>query len=215
MNERETAVHFYEMLTGVFNDEQSKVIRYVCFAALSIGIAWAGFNYFRTTVLADTKIPIDEGLFQTPVASRNDAAIQRVVDLARTIDTMRSAGSSIAATISGIHNMPFNTDPETIIDPFDTAPIPADVPQVQEAPSVAPMTVRMIMTADDGQRIAVVDAGGKKAVVLRRGDEIPGGGGFVRAIRPDGITVIVNKQEVKYEVPEIPIFTEIKSTRRK
>lgn len=215
MNEREAAVHFYEMLTGVFNDDQSKLIRYVCFIVLFVGMAWAGFNYFRVSVLADTTTPLDEDMFQDTRLPSNEATLQRIVDLAQTVDTMRSAGRSIAATISGIHNMPFNLDPvENMLDPFsatDTGAGTAPSAPVQETPRAVPMTVRMIMTADDGQRIAVVDAGGKKAVVLKRGDEVPGGGGFVRAIRPNGITVIVNKQEVKYEVPKIPIFTEIKT----
>ena len=68
----------------------------------------------------------------------------------------------------------------------------------------------MIMTTNGGQRIAVVDAGGKKAVVVKRGDKLPGEQGFVSSIRPEGITVIFNKKEVKYEIPEISKFGEIK-----
>lgn len=208
MNEREAAVHFYEMLTGVFNDDQSKIIRYVCFAVLAVGILWAGFNYFRASILADTETPLDESMFQDTRVPGNEAAIQRVVELARTVDNIRSAGTNIAATINGIHNMPFNTDPVGgELDPFSTVNTPAPS-TAQEIPKAGPLTVKMIMTADDGRRIAVVDAGGKKAVVLRRGDEVPGGGGFVRAIRPNGITVIFNKQEVKYDVPEIPIYND-------
>ena len=219
MNEREAAVHFYEMLTGVFNDDQSKLIRYVCFAVLFVGMVWAGFNYFRAIVLADTETPLDEDMFQDTRPPGNEAALQRVVDLAQTLDTMRSAGSSIAATLNGIHSMPFN------LDPVMPETMPASVPetdnvyippaQVPEANHAVPMTVRMIMTDENGRRIAVVDAGGKRAVVLKRGDEVPGGGGFVRSIRPDGITVIVDKKEVKYEVPKIPIFTEIKTPGKK
>ena len=114
--------------------------------------------------------------------------------------------------------MPFNTDPEGgIIDPFGaTGTGVSSVPSAtgQETPSSAPLTVKMIMTADDGKKIAVVDAGGVKALVLKRGDEIPGGG-FVRSIRPNGITVIVNKQEVKYDVPEVPKYNAIGKPRNK
>ena len=215
MNEREAAVHFYEMLTGVFNDDQSKLIRYVCFAVLFVGMAWAGFNYFRASVLADTGTPLDEDMFQDTRPPSNEAALQRIVDLAQTVDTMRNAGRSIAATIDGIHNMPFNTDPEAgELEPFsEISAVPSALPQ--EEPQAGPMTVRMIMTADDGQRIAVVDAGGEKAAVLRRGDEVPGGGGFISAIRPNGITVIFNKKEVKYEVPEIPVRSKIRGSKKK
>ena len=216
MNEREAAVHFYEMLTGVFNDDQSKIIRYVCFAVLFAGMLWAGFNYFRASVLADTNTPIDEDLFQDTIMPGNEAAIQRIVDLAQTVDTMRRGGDTIAATLDGIHNMPFNADPEAReLDPFSlNSDAPPAVP-AQEAPKAGPVTVKMIMTADDGQKIAVVDAGGEKAAVLRRGDEIPGGGGFITAIRPNGITVIFNKQVLKYEVPEIPKYDKINGTKKK
>ena len=219
MNEREAAVHFYEMLTGVFNDNQSKTVRYICFTVLFIGMVWAGFNYFRASILANTDVPIDQDLFQDTVMPTNEAAFQRVVELAQTIDNVRNLGATIAATLDGIHNMPFNVDPEGgELDPFSTtgtgvSSVPSD--STQESPKAGPMTVKMIMTADDGQRIAVVDTGGKKAVVLRRGDEVPGGGGFIRAIRPNGVTVIVNKQEVKYDVPEIPKFEEIQKPGKK
>ena len=223
MNDREAAVHFYEMLTGVFNDNQSKTVRDVCFAVLFVGMVWAGFNYFRASMLANTDVPIDPDLFQDTIMPTNEAAFQRVVELAQTIDNVRTSGATIAATLDGIHNMPFNVDPEGgELDPFgatgtgvSNVPSSSTSTSGQETPKAGPMTVKMIMTADDGQRIAVVDTGGKKAVVLRRGDEVPGGGGFIRAIRPNGVTVIVNKQEVKYDVPEIPKFEEIQKPGKK
>ena len=205
MNEREAAVHFYEMLTGVFDDNESKIVRIICFAVLFLGMIWAGFHYFRATVLANTEQPLDPDMFQDVAMPGNDAALKRIVDLARTVDSMRSAGTTIAQTLEGIHNLPFNVNPEG-------GELAGTVNQTQQnAPS--PLSVRMIMTADDGQKIAVVDGGGKKAVVLRRGDEIPGGGGFVSSIRPDGITVIINKQEVKYDVPEIPKYNDFKTSK--
>ena len=208
MNERERAQHFYEMLTGVFNDEQSKIIRYVCFAVLFAGMMWAGFNYFRASILADTDKPLDPDMFQDAVQiPRNDAALQRIADLAQTVDAMRNVGSSLAGAMDRLHHMPFNLDPES--NPLDvvgdSVPGAVNVPSAPETPRQIPVKVKMIMTADNGDRIAVVDAGGVKSLVLRRGDEIPGGG-FVRSIRPDGITVIIDKQEVKYDVPEIPMY---------
>ena len=214
MDERERAVHFYEMLTGVFNDDQSKLIRYVCFAVLFVGMLWAGFNYFRASLLADTNTPLDPDMFQdTNTRPRNDSALQRIADLAQTVDSMRGAGTTLAAAMEGLHNMPFNLDPEIKpIDPFSKVTTPSEA--VQETPKSVPLKVKMIMTADNGQRIAVVDAGGVKALVLRMGDEIPGGG-FVRSIRQNGITVIVNQQEVKYDVPEIRKYNEIGMPRNK
>lgn len=217
MKEREAAVHFYEMLTGVFNDEQSKFIRYICFSVLFVGMLWAGYSYFRASVLSNTEVPIDPDMFHDARMPGNEAALQRIVDLAQTIDTMRHGASNIAATIDGIHSMPFNGAKTGILEPFIVPDTELNTaPQIQEeAPKAGPLTVKMIMTADDGDKIAVVDAGGKKAAVLRRGDEVPGGGGFVSAIKPNGITVIFNKQELKYEVPEIPIKTEVMTPKGK
>ena len=215
MNEREAAVHYYEMLTGVFNDDESKIIRYVCFAVLLAGIIWAGFNYFRASLLADTNTPINEDLFQDTRRPSNEAAIQRVVELARAVDTVRSAGVNIASTIEGIHNMPFNLDPEVRDIPAMSAPEFSPSAPVQEAQRIPMLNVKMIMTAENGQKIAVVDAGMKRALILKRGDRLPDDGGFVSAIRQNGITVIVNKKEIKYEIPEIPKYKEIGTKGRK
>ena len=216
MNERERAQHFYEMLTGVFDDEQSKIVRYICFGALFLGIRWAGWYYFRASILADTDTPIDPDMFSDVQVRRNDdSSLKRIVDLAQTIDTMRGAGTTIANTLEGIHNMPFNLEPQDNgIVPLTTPQTNLPQPQIQQeaAPQPGPVNVKMIMTAQNGQKIAVVDAGGKKAIVVRRGDELPNGGGFVRAIRENGITVIFNKQEVKYEITEIPKYDEFKKS---
>ncbi len=216
MNERERAVHFYEMLTGVFNDQQSKVIRYICFAVLFAGILWAGFNYFRAYLLSDTKTPLDPDMFQdTSIMPRNDAALQRIVDLAQTVDTMRSAGTTIVTAMESIHNMPFNLDPEGgTLDPFGASG--TGVSTTPSAPEQkAEITVKMIMITDNGERIAVIDVGGtEKDLVLRRGDEIPGRG-IVRSIKQDRITVITDKHEIDYiDVPEIPMLKIDKSCKK-
>ena len=152
MDEREAALHFYEMLTGVFNDDQSKVIRTVCFGALFIGMLWAGWHYFRASVLADTMTPLDPEMFQDIHSQRNDSALQRIVDLAQTVDAMRGAGETIAQTLAGINNMPFNLDREdTSGRPFAVPGAPGGAAQADDRPSAGPLTVRMIMTAKDGQ----------------------------------------------------------------
>ncbi|MBQ3402421.1 MAG: hypothetical protein IJG65_03460 [Synergistaceae bacterium] len=215
-NSRETAVHLYEVLTGVFNDEQSKIIRLSCFAVLFLGMVWAGFNYFRATILSDTTTPIDEELFQDTRPPSNEASIQRIVELARTVDTMRAGGEAIVYAVQAMHRMPFNLDPveySSVPSGTDasTAMLPPDVPPPGAAePQAGPLTVRMIMTAESGQKIAVVDAGGKSAVVVRKGDELPGNAGFVASITSNAITVIFNNKEVRYEISEIKKFDEIK-----
>ena len=76
------------------------------------------------------------------------------------------------------------------------------------------LSVKMIMTANDGKRLAVVDTVAEKAVVLRRGDRLPDDSGFVSSISPNGISVIVNRHEVKYEVPEIKKYGKIRGSRK-
>ena len=209
MNERETAQHFYEMLTGVFDDDQSKIIRYVCFGALFLGMLWAGWYYFRASILADTSKPLDPDMFVDVQPRRNDSSLKRIVDLAQTIDTMRSAGSTIAQTLQGMNHMPFNLDPEGgRTDPLAAAMSDSSASAQNTAPQAGIVNVKMIMTAKNGQKLAVVDAGGKKALVVKQGDELPNGGGFIRAIRDNGITIIFNKEEIKYDVPEIPKYDE-------
>ena len=217
MNERETAQHFYEMLTGVFDDEQSKIVRYICFGVLFLGILMAGWYYFRAHTLADTDTPLDPDMFVDVQPRGDDSALRRIVDLAQTIDTMRGAGTSIAQTLEGMHNMPFNLDPENVMLPFGTPPSgtpSAQTPQ-ETAPQAGPVNVKMIMTAKNGQKLAVVDAGGKKALVVKQGDELPNDGGYVRAIRDNGITVVFNQEEVKYDIAEIPKYDEFQKHGKK
>ncbi len=214
-SERERAVYFYEMLSGVYNDDNSKIIRYVCFVVLFLGMMWAGYNYFRATVLANTEVPIDPDMFADTVSNMpgNESALSRIADLAQAVDSMRSAGETIASTLDGIHNMPFNLDPEGSVSNLagtgaTMAPGTPGSQPPDNQPKAGPLTVRMIMTAENGQKIAVVDAGGKKAVVVRRGDKLPNEAGFVSSIKDREITVIFNKQETKYELPEIHRFDE-------
>ena len=108
---RENAQQFYEVLTGVFNDEQSKITRIVCFTVLLVGMLWGGFNYYRATVLADTSTPIDEDLFQDNYVPGNDASLNRIVDLAQAVDAMRLGGETLATAIDSMNRMPFNLDP--------------------------------------------------------------------------------------------------------
>ena len=221
MNERETAQHFYEMLTGVFDDEQSKIVRYICFGALALGIIWAGWYYFRASILSDTSTPIDPDMFSdVQVRRSDDSSLKRSVDLAQTIDTMRGAGTTIANTLEGIHNMPFNLDPEGGRTDSPLAPSIQDSPTQTAAPKAVPLNVRMIMTAKDGEKIALVDVGSGEAkiarsLIVRQGDELPDEGGVVSAIRESGVTVIFNKEEYQYDIAEIPKYDGIRKPGKK
>lgn len=222
MNERETAQHFYEMLTGVFDDEQSKIVRYICFGALFLGILWAGWYYFRASVLADTDTPIDPDMFaDVQVRRGDDSSLKRIVDLAQTIDTMRGAGTTIANTLEGIHNMPFNLDPPDKEHDDPMNPTASFQTQTQDVkPQAVPLNVRMIMTAKNGEKIALVDVGNAQAItarslIVRQGDELPNEGGFVSAIRDSGVTVIFNKEEYQYDIAEIPKYDGIRKPGKK
>ena len=222
MNERERAQHFYEMLTGVFDDEQSKIFRYICFGALFLGMLWAGWYYFRASILADTSRPLDPDMFADVQPRRDDSALKRIVDLAQTIDTMRSAGSTIAQALQGLNHMPFNLEPEGGRN-NDNAPLAqtmSDSSVQAAAPQAVPLNVKMIMTAKNGQKLAVVDVGNDKAstersLIIRPGDELPNEGGLVSDIRDNGVTVIFNNEEYKYDIAEIPKYNGIRKPGRK
>ncbi len=225
MDTRETAVHFYEVLTGVFNDDQSKIIRIVCFVVLLIGTMWAGYNYFRASLLADTETPLEDSYFDDmPVPRGNEAALQRMADLAQAIDSVRNGASAVAMSLQQMNRMPFNLDPEGNggIDPMAALGVNRDdSPEAgtntemgatasQPAAQPGPIALKMIMTTNTGEKIAVIDAGGKKAVVVRRGDKLPGESGYVTKIKSNGITVRLNDKEYEYEVAELSRFSEIK-----
>lgn len=216
MNERETAQHFYEMLTGVFDDEQSKIFRYACFGVLLLGMIWAGWYYFRAHRLSDTNTPIDPDMYVDVQPRSDNAPLKRIVDLAATIDAMRSSGSSIAAALDGLHNMPFNLNPEGGLErtqnpnePSTLSSTPTNVPQR------GPVNVKMIMTVENGDNIAVIDAIGEKGLIVRKGDALSGDNGVVSAITDRGITIIFNESEDEIPLPEIRKYNKFFRTGRK
>ncbi len=220
MDTRETAVHFYEVLTGVFNDDQSKLIRIACFVVLLFGIIWGGYNYYRASLLADTETPLEDSFFDDmPVSRGNEAALQKMADLAQAIDSVRNGASAVAMSLQQMNRMPFNLDPEGQggIDPMaalgvnrDDTPGTPSATTSQPVVQPGPVALKMIMTTNTGEKIAVIDAGGKKAVVVRRGDKLPGESGYVAKIKSNGITVRLNDKEYEYEVTELSRFNEIK-----
>ncbi|MBQ3585693.1 MAG: hypothetical protein IJQ08_10650 [Synergistaceae bacterium] len=216
MNERETAQHFYEMLTGVFDDEQSKIFRYICFGVLLLGMIWAGWYYFRAHRLSDTNTPIDPDMYVDVQPRSDNAPLKRIVDLAATIDAMRSSGSSIAAALDSLHNMPFNLNPEGGLErtqnpnePSTLSSTPTNVPQR------GPVNVKMIMTVENGDNIAVIDAIGEKGLIVRKGDALSGDNGVVSAITDRGITILFNESEDEIPLPEIRKYNKFFKTGRK
>ena len=217
MNERETAQHFYEMLTGVFDDEQSKIFRYICFGVLLLGMIWAGWYYFRAHRLSDTNTPIDPDMYVDVQPRSDNAPLKRIVDLAATIDAMRSSGSSIVAALDGLHNMPFNLNPEGGLERTQNPNEPSTLNPANptHVPQRASVNVKMIMTVENGENIAVIDAAGEKGLIVRKGDALSGDNGVVSAITDKGITILFNESEDEIPLPEIRKYNKFFKTGRK
>ena len=156
MNFMNSFSDFWEILTGVLDDNKSKIIRYVCFILLIAGIGWAGFNYLRADLLANTEI---NALPQEHYVPPDDGrALKRMADLAQTVQEMRHGGNAIAEAIANIHTRPFNVTGEKVIDPSQTAALSLDTQPVQTAEEAEPeIFVRAIMLAGK-THAAVVDA---------------------------------------------------------
>ena len=52
-------VSFWETLTGVLDDDRSKIIRLSCFVLLFLGIIWAGLNYFQAERISNLDEDVD------------------------------------------------------------------------------------------------------------------------------------------------------------
>ena len=209
-------MRFWETLTGVFVDERSKIIRLSSFVILSLGIIWAGLNYFQAQKIAN----LDEdysGYSEIASQSRaNNETMEKLVDLAQTVGTMRRGGVAIAETISGTGKMPFNItgynelgledlnsttnfkhkpNLTTSSDAVETI----DVPEPAEEGEPPELVIKALMLAGRN-RYAVINYASKAGHVVRQGQELPGGGGRIVRITKDGLTVRFNGKEINYTV---------------
>ena len=207
---------FWETLTGVFVDERSKIIRLSSFVILSMGIIWAGLNYFQAKKIAN----LDEDYSSySEIASQskaNNETMEKLVDIAQTVGTMRRGGVAIAETISGTGKMPFNIagynelgledlnstanfkyKPGHTIsgDAVETIDVP-EPPKEGEPPE---LVIKALMLAGRN-RYAVINYASKAGHVVRQGQELPGGGGRIVRITKDGLTVRFNGKEINYTV---------------
>lgn len=106
---------FWEILTGVIDDNKAKVIRFLCFALLVVGIGWAVFNYFRADLLSNTNIDsLSTGGHYVP--EDDGQALRHMANLAKTVQEMRQGGLAIANHINEAHTRPFNTDASEIVE---------------------------------------------------------------------------------------------------
>lgn len=210
-------MRFWETVTGVFDDERSKIIRLSSFVILSLGIIWAGLNYFQAKKIAN----LDEDYSSySEIASQNrtnNETLEKLVDIAQTVGTMRRGGAAIAETISGAGKMPFNiagynelgledlnstasfkykpalTTSGDSVETVDIPEAPADEEQPPE------MVIKALMLAGR-DKYAVINYASKAGHVIRQGQELPGGGGRVVRITQEGITIRFNGKEINYTV---------------
>ena len=208
-------MRFWETLTGVFDDERSKIIRLSCFVILAMGIIWAGLNYFQAQKISN----LDEdysGYSEIASQSRaNNETLDKLVDIAQTVGTMRRGGEAIANNISRTGKMPFNISGYNVLGLEDlnstanfqytpnltTSSDAVETIDVPEPPEEAPpeLVIKALMLAGK-TRYAVINYASKAGHVIRQGQELPGGGGRVVRITKDGITIRFNGKEINYTI---------------
>ena len=192
---------FWEILTGVIDDNKAKIIRWICFAILIFGIGWAIFNYFRANILSNTEVnAFSQGHY---VPEDDGKALKQMADLAQTVDSMRRGGETIAAAIDANHTKPFN-----VKDSGESSDLTAMSQDVQPAQTAQEDTspeifVRAIMMAGK-TRAAVIDAGEDfKGHMVRRGTVLPNGLGRVTDITSNKVTVRRDRRNYEYIVGKL------------
>lgn len=212
-------IYFWECITGVLEDNKARMLRISAFATLLIGMVWAAWNYFEASTISNTN---EEGSYleaemrvQRVAAQRENQTLNKIAEVAAAVNAMRNGGLAIAESLNGMNRRLFNIDGfnelgmenlsgtgntgDSFVDTVNaTRSNPA--PTTQEQPQeVYAVSVRAVMVSDK-TKIAVIDAGGKKGVIVRPGQELPGGFGHVVRIKSNGLTVRnkLTKQEVEY-----------------
>ena len=209
---------FWETLTGVLDDDRSKIIRLSSFVLLFLGIIWAGLNYFQAERIANLDEDMDS-YASSGEASHTNETFNKLNEIARTVGTMRRGGEAIAESLSSMNTMPFNIEGydemgledlnttahfdqgHTSSHPFDQQ-ANQDQNQTQEPQETRkPMIeVKALMLAGKN-RYAVINYAANQGQVIRQGQKLPGEEGRVVRITQEGITVrLNNKEEVIYTV---------------
>ena len=196
MNEVSEGLNYsWEILTGVYDDKTSKAIRYASFFVLFLGIIWAGLNYFQADHIAnlDEDVEYDSSYEEQHRASNE--AYSKLVDLARTVGTMRRGGEAIANSMGGVSAMPFNIAGynEMGLEDLDSpvvSVIPDSAPasEQQEEHQKENIEIKAVMISRK-YKYAVINYAQNVGYIIRQGQELPGGSGRVVRITKDGITV--------------------------
>ena len=210
---RDALIEFWEIITGVLDDNKSKLIKLSCFGILFFGMMWAALNYFRANRIADTNVNADEEISTfVPSTRAEDEALYKLESLAKTVGDIRNGGEAIANKIIEIHTKPFNIEgyDDGGLEALDAtgainsangvAALPSSSSNEQQPEDSTPViNIRAIMMSGS-ERKAVIDAGGKFGIIVSRGSRLPQNLGRVTRINSDGITVRFDNKEIKYDV---------------
>ena len=196
-------VYFWEIITGVFDDDRSKTLRILSFVMLFLGILWAGLNYFRAERIADVSTALEDSPAAAIRHGRNEA-MEKLMDAAKTVGTMRRGGEAIARSLAETNASPFNIEGYNELGLEDVSGLSEfapDSPLVEEKEAAQKQDIMVKALMVSGRtRYAVIDYASQKGAVIRQGQELPGGGGRVVRITNEGITVRNDNSEFTYTI---------------
>ena len=206
---REALIEFWEIITGVLDDNKAKVIKLSCFGILFFGMMWAALNYFRASRIADTNVDAENEISTfIPSTRAEEESLHKLEALAKTVGDIRTGGEAIANKIVEIHTKPFNIEgydeaglenleATGLQNDFSALTQPSGQPLPEESNPV--INIKAIIMSDTGHK-AVIDAGGRTGIIVSKGSRLPQNLGRVTKIQPDGITVRFDDKEIKYDV---------------
>lgn len=189
-------IEFWEILTGVLSDHKSTVIRLSCFALLLFGAMYAVLGYFQARRISDVDEPVNDAQFSEITIPQNDTSLNRIAELARTVNAMRQGSETLAGSLDGMNRNLFTIDSynELGFEDLSGTGVNAPIQAQNEIPNVEVKAVIISQTS----RVAVINAGGITGLIVRRGSDLPGGAGKVKDIRANKIIVCVNEQDIEY-----------------
>ena len=193
---------FWDILTGVIDDNRSKIIRLTIFVTLSLGIMWAVLNYFRADRISDTQRDLgyaSDYVF-TP-RENNEQSLTQMADVAQKLAELRDGGQAIAGKIAVIHKKPFNIDGYNEAGLESLASTTEETPQEQapQGPQRPQITLKAIMNLNK-RKVALIDTARRSGLMIKQGDRLPGNSGRVVKIKDNKITVRFESQNFEYNV---------------
>ena len=193
---------FWEILTGIIDDNKAKLIRYTCFFLLLAGIGWAAFNYFQADSLANTDDNVSSpGHYVPPDDGRE---YKRIANLAQTVEDMRDGGVAIAEAIAIAQSRPFNVNGSPVKEPDSNLAVSFDSQPTKVAEEdQTEIFVRAILTAGKSHT-AVLDLGEDfKGHLVKRGSVLPNELGTITNITKDKVVIRRKRKNYEYIVEKI------------